>query len=444
MLAALVALGVTFSDPSDESADPPRGRERSSADRTETAAHPRPTSDADGGGARLDEEPVAATEAATPATKVARTRSAETRGRELERQGEGESDADARYVDPVSPAGQRARGIYVSGPYARSRGAEGLIETVRFAKLNAVVIDLKDSAGRVTYDSSIELLRDQERPFLGDAKAFVRTLKEAGVYTIARVVCFSDPVLPKAHPERAIQHFRRGDAWVSWGTGGTWLDPYNRDNHDLVVSLAKEAQTLGFDEVQLDYIRFPVDDGTKYAAYPSQDDRPRWQVLLGLLRRIDAALSIPLGVDTFGLTAFDGKGNGELGQNLEPWMAHVEVVSPMLYLNAMGHWGRGLANREEALIRQGVSELRGRIGPVAVIRPFLQAFPQGVERFDAHFIADQVRGARRGGADGMLFWHPRSSYQTLGRGMRGPARPLLRFPIDERQEARRVAWTGSD
>ena len=74
---------------------------------------------------------------------------------------------------------------------------------------------------------------------------------------------------------------------MSWGTGGTWLDPYNRDNHAMIVELSREAEAMGFDEIQLDYVRFPVDDGTQYAAYPSEDGTPRPQLLIELLSAIE-------------------------------------------------------------------------------------------------------------------------------------------------------------
>ena len=50
---------------------------------------------------------------------------------------------------------------------------------------------------------------------------------------------------------------------------------------------------------------FPVDDGTQFATFPSEDERARWQVLLSMIRSMDEALEIPIGVDVFGLTAFD-------------------------------------------------------------------------------------------------------------------------------------------
>jgi len=357
------------------------------------------------------------------------------------------------YFDRISPQGQTARGFYASGPYVRVKHLTGLVRAVQSAQLDAVVIDLKDGAGRVTYDTQVPELHPQVRRYLRDPAALVQGLKQAGIYTIARIVCFADPQLPLRHVDRAIVHNRRGTPWVSWGTGGTWLDPYNSANHQMIVALAREAESFGFDEIQLDYVRFPVDDGTIYARYPSQDERTRAEVLIDLLREVDTAVHIPLGVDVFGLTAFRTGDSDGLGQDLEAFSHYVEVFTPMLYLNSMRSWHRGRQRRAYGLVRQGVSALRDRLGPRPVIRPFLQAFERGSENYGPDFIAEQIRGARWGRADGFLFWHPGSRYQVLRRGMLTRARGIGAFPLagrdahraerapSDRREARRTPST---
>lgn len=341
-----------------------------------------------------------------------------------------DDDDDERWRDPVTEAGQHARGLYFGARFVRRNGVEGVIREVRNARMNAVVLDLKDSEGKIHHDTRIETLRPYRTGWLGDTRALVRALRDADLYTIARITCFADRSLAVDAPERSIRHIRHGRPWVSWGTGGTWLDPYNRDNQRLMVELSREAQALGFDEVQLDYVRFPVDDGTQYAHYPAETDEPRPDVLMRMLRDIDEALTIPLGVDVFGLAAYRRGDPSGLGQDLERWTRHVEVYSPMLYVNSMRHWRRGEPNRAYTLIHDGVNTLRQRIGPTPVIRPFLQAFSQGADDFGTEFIAKQIRGARNGNADGFLFWHPGHTYGTVRRTMHR-TRSLVPFPIPE-------------
>jgi hypothetical protein len=164
-------------------------------------------------------------------------------------------------------------------------------------------------------------------------------------------------------------------------------------------------------------------------------------VLLGMLRRMDEAIGIPIGVDVFGLNAWRVEDPTGLGQALALWQAHVEVISPMLYLNNMRRWGgSNRRNRAEVLVEAGVRAARQGLGDTVVLRPFLQGFRVGSDHYDPEFIAEQIRGSRAGGADGFLFWDPGSPYRLIGAAMSGRARGLLPFPIDDRLRAREQHW----
>jgi hypothetical protein len=332
---------------------------------------------------------------------------------------------------------RQAHGLYITATFTRDHGPADVIELLQNARMDTAVLDLKDAAGRVHHDSQIPELQSAETGWLGDTRALVSALHAAHLRAVARIVCFNDPVLAVAQPDRAILDGRphhQGEPWVSWGTGGQWLDPWDPRNHDMIVALADEAEALGFDEIQLDYIRFPVDDGTDFATYPHEREGIRRRDLLhGLLARIDAAVDVPLGVDVFGIQAFwDGDHSG-LGQDLSLWAEHVDVFTPMLYLNSMRDWQRGTEHRARRLVQTGVRRLRERLGERPVIRPFLQAFEQGADEWSEDFIAEQLAGARFGGADGYLFWHPGSQFTMVRRAMRldGPAHWLRTFPLRE-------------
>jgi hypothetical protein len=344
--------------------------------------------------------------------------------------------------DELKPQGQAARGLYYSGMRVRYLGAERMVRELERAKLNAAVIDLKDGEGQVTYDSAVEILAPQEKPYIEDPRALMQALREGGIYTIGRIVCFTDPSLPQRDTSRAVMDGRNGhegEPWARWEGRNTWLDPFNGDNHDLIVALAKEAEAMGVDEIQLDYFRFPVDEAAEFAVFPADDGRPRHEVLAGLLERIDREVKIPIGVDVFGVTAFRFHKPKGLGQIVASWLPYVEVLSPMLYVNGMSAWMRGKERRAERLVRYGVNQLRERLGDGVVLRPFLQAFERGADSYSPDFIAEQVRGVILGGGDGYLFWHVNSDYDMVTRGMRGPVRRMLPLPIDRRRAAREAA-----
>jgi hypothetical protein len=329
--------------------------------------------------------------------------------------------------DKLSAQGRSARGLYFSYNYVHHAGVKGIRRTLSRTRMDAAVLDIKDERGRVSYQTRVKAFKPQvvDRPL--SYPRLIAKLHRAGIYTIARIPCFAEPQLSRREPERAILDVRTGRPWRSRSTGGAWLDPYNRDNHRLIVALAREAASFGFDEVQLDYIRFPVDPATEHALYPAAGERARFEVLRDLLRDIDEAIAIPLGVDVFGLTTMHEGDPSGLGQSLRDWLGHVEVISPMLYVNGMRTWARGSRHRAGLLIERLAGTLRKRIGEQTVIRPYIQAFAQGADHWNPGFITEQVASTRRAQADGYLFWHPGSDYEMVQRAARKAPEVLVPF-----------------
>ncbi len=334
-----------------------------------------------------------------------------------------------RSKDLVTERGRSARGLYFSYNYVQRHGIDGVRRTLARAHMNAAVLDIKDERGRVSYRTRVAPFKPQvvDRPL--SYPRLLAKLQRAGIYTIARIACFAEPQLARREPQRAILDSRNARPWRSRSTGGGWLDPYNRDNHRVIVALAREAASLGFDEIQLDYVRFPVDAATQYAVYPKASGRARFEVLAELLHDVDEAISIPLGVDVFGLTTMHEGDPSGLGQSLRDWLGHVEVISPMLYVNGMRTWARGSRHRAGILIERLAGTLRARIGDETVVRPYIQAFSQGADRWSPDFITEQIVAARKAHADGYLFWHPGSGYEMVERAARKWPQELLPFEI---------------
>ncbi|RRR76123.1 MAG: hypothetical protein EI684_03555 [Candidatus Viridilinea halotolerans] len=167
----------------------------------------------------------------------------------------------------------RVKALYVTVAVANTPTMlERYIELIENTELNAIVIDIKsdlrDDLGLVYYDSQVPLARELElsRAYI-DMPALVQSLRERGIYTIARIQLFShDNVLSDARPEWSIRLRETGEVYADYPGPGiryAYLDPTNRNVWDYNIQLGVEVALMGFDEVNYDYIRFPDWFGTR-------------------------------------------------------------------------------------------------------------------------------------------------------------------------------------
>jgi hypothetical protein len=310
--------------------------------------------------------------------------------------------------DPMSEAGRKARGLYITPMYLFSRGAEHTATAVSKAHLNAVVIDMKDDNGNLVYPTRIPLGEKQRYLLIQDPAAMVRAFHQQGIYVIGRVVAFKDSRLPLARPDLAVRMWRRAQRLFS--AGARWLDAYSPEVQDYLIDIALELQGFGFDEVQFDYVRFPKGHAGTLATWLHQGKRSadRSHIIAGFLERADRALSIPISADLYGLTTLVDGDPRTLGQTIESVAKYVEAVSPMMYANGMGTYFRNQRVTEDVVyvIECGLRRARAK-APGIVLRPYLQAYSNSVESFwGPDFVGSQLRAAERAGADGFLLWNP--------------------------------------
>lgn len=318
-----------------------------------------------------------------------------------------------------SDARPSVRGIYVPAPpLADPNTLADYLSLLDRTELNALVVDVKDDFGRLTYQTAnpTALAAGARYPVLGDLSAFAARLHEHGVYAIGRLVVFKDSRMAGYRPDWAIQK-AGGGIWENEG-GEAWLNPYNRAVWDHLVEVALEITAAGFDEVQFDYVRFPTDGDVDSAVYPGQDERTRRQVIAEFLSYVRQKLE-PRGVrfsaDVFGMVTSYRNDFG-IGQYLEELAPLVHVLSPMLYPS---HWERGnldlpnpdrdpyqtvlrsLGNGRERLAAAGLAR--------TVVRPFLQDFDYK-SRYGAEEVRAQIQATYDAGYDEWLLWNAAGVY----------------------------------
>ncbi|MBX3191846.1 MAG: hypothetical protein KF819_32950 [Labilithrix sp.] len=176
------------------------------------------------------------------------------------------------------PEDRALRGVFVTGSYAGIKWVDTL-DKLAERGLNAVVLDGKDYEGYVNYPSKAKVAvetKAMQKIFVPDLARAIRFAHWRGVRVIIRIPCFHDPWADK-HAKDARMSIRF--AQTNKPIHVDWLDPTNTEAQDYVIELAKEGIEAGADEIQLDYVRFPVHLSQKVAVLPQQrgsvEDHPR-------------------------------------------------------------------------------------------------------------------------------------------------------------------------
>lgn len=147
------------------------------------------------------------------------------------------------------------RGIYLTGHSAGGSRFEELVELVDDTDLNAMVIDIKDDYGNITFKLEGTEYDEFSKNYIGDPEEMMETLAEHDIYPIARIVVFKDTVLAENNPELA---FRRSDGSVWKNSGGeAFVNPFKEEVWEYNLDIAEKAVELGFQDIQFDYVRFP-------------------------------------------------------------------------------------------------------------------------------------------------------------------------------------------
>ncbi len=316
----------------------------------------------------------------------------------------------------MTEAGRRIRGVYLPVSKVTAVRPRQLAHWVsKRLGANAVILDVKDDRGRVTFSRQLPTAQGRPHGAVRQMRKYVEELKKSGIYVIGRLVCFKDNFLPRQYPKTAIRDRKTGKIWRDRSVV-SWLDPFSPLVHEHIASVAQQAQQLGFDEIQLDYVRFPVESGARYAIFPCRTtNQKRYMAIAALLSRVDQELSIPLSIDVFGLTAFQ-KGDPEgLGQSLEHLAPYLDAISPMLYV---ANWPRPVwedpkPSRNYSLVHDAVRRVRQRLGDQIAVRPLLQGFRFRAANFGRSFIHNQIDAAQTAGSSGHLFWNQFGNYYMV-------------------------------
>jgi len=156
---------------------------------------------------------------------------------------EPETEEEEVLQEPEIPQKElpKVKGIYITGPMA---GHEGMADREQLAadtELNAMVIDIKNDEGIVTYKMSQPMVEELGAglAYIQDLPELMGRLKGQELYLIARIVAFKDPLLAEKRPELCI---RKRDGSVFRDKNGLpWVNPYEEEVWEYLAALGKEA-----------------------------------------------------------------------------------------------------------------------------------------------------------------------------------------------------------
>lgn len=314
----------------------------------------------------------------------------------------------------------RPKALYLSfygiGSTALRNSALKLIDET---ELNALVIDVKGDRGMISFKSTIPLVQTigaEKETTIRDIKALMASLKEKGVYTIARIVVFKDEPLATARKDLAVKSMS-GETWLD-REHLAWTDPFSQEVWNYNIDIAVEAAQFGFDEIQFDYVRFPDAPGGLLFSM-ADTEQNRLNAISGFLKEARQKLipyNVFLSTDIFGYVCWNLNDTG-IGQRLEELAPNVDYISPMLYPSGFQSGIPGYANpvtHPHEIVFQSLEKAGERLHiSAARFRPWLQAFRDYAfdkRPFGEAEVRAQIDAAESFGSDGWMLWDPHNTY----------------------------------
>jgi len=298
---------------------------------------------------------------------------------------------------------------------------EEVLQLADETEINAIVIDVKQD--NIFYDTQVEFFRnvpDMIVP-LYDPREMLQKLHDRGLYVIARMVVFKDPLVANARPDLAVIDETTGQPWEDY-QGLHWVNAFYPELWQANADLAAELAQLGFDEVQYDYIRFPSDGDLTTAEFGNDyTEELRREAITNAVRMgSDAtrANGAKFAVDLFPIIAIIGNDQG-IGQTVQDLTPLVDYVCLMAYPS---HYAEGNIPVDGhpndfpyETVRYTLERAEELVpGTMKKMRPWLQDFnyKAGLRDYTVADVRAQIDAAEEMGASGWLLWNPVGEFEA--------------------------------
>lgn len=324
----------------------------------------------------------------------------------------------------------KIHGAYFSTSYVSNpQKVEALIQELKDLKLNAVVIDIKNDRGNVTFDSKNVLANEigAVRPVIWNLSEMTELLHEEGIYVIGRLVAFRDWKLATERPSYAVKN-TNGTLFKD-RAGDVWLNPYYREGWEYLTEIAEEAVELGVDEIQFDYVRFSteakhgkVDFGVDSVEVTK--DQVITEFVESAVERIHEKGGF-VSADVFGAIIHSKVDAATVGQDYVELSKRLDFICPMIYPS---HYADGFfdlavpdMNPYELIyyaLLDSAEELLQLTeqNQCANVRPWLQDFTASWKPVYQHYgkkqVEEEIQAVYDAGYGQWLLWNSAGKYSA--------------------------------
>ncbi len=316
---------------------------------------------------------------------------------------------------------EAVKAVYMSSWVAGSpKYRDRLVHLIDTTELNAVVVDVKDSTGIISFEMKDPLVKSigafENR--IPDVKALIKELHEKNIYVIARIAVFQDPYITKLKPEWAVET-KAGKIWKD-RKGLSWANMASKDFWDYTVAIARETYRTGFDELNFDYVRFPSDGNMNDIAYPGFDESKvsKSEQLRRFFEYLSDSLKLshaPLSVDLFGMTTTNTD-DLNIGQVLENALPYFDYIAPMVYPShyppTFNGWKKPATVPYELIkfvMEEGVKRVVAASSTPNKLRPWLQDFDLGAV-YTGSMVREQIQATYDVGLNSWMLWDASNKY----------------------------------
>ena len=318
--------------------------------------------------------------------------------------------------------------IYLTCDPAVLGDIDKYIEYAKSTKINAFVVNIMDGTS-IGYNSPVyeeysPTAYQYANNTVEEYQAVIQKIKDAGFYVIGRLTTFNDSFFCQDHPEYAIADGAGDPLYVA---ASYWPSAFCRYVWEYKVALAIDAvETMGFNEIQFDYVRFP--DGTGgyeedgNIDFRNEYDETKAQAIQRFLMYATDILheyGVYVGADVFGETS--GNYVTAYGQYWPAISNVADVISGMPYPDHFSQNGtyRPWEHPYETMVdwAESAAKRQSETPSPAIARTWIQAYDAirpPYNSYGAQEIADEIRAlSEQGLTGGFMAWNASCSLKKL-------------------------------